>query len=600
MAWLTTQEAAELEGVSERTIRRNIERYVYEHANGAGGKNGVQYRISLESLSRKAQDKYNNIQEEKEYSKMESFTGKQREEAEFKAYIVKRYQDFHLSAEEFLHQFNQDNPGENITKHQLFRWQKKLKEGGVAALIDQRGGHNKGTTIQKEPWDYFYALYMKQQKPSIQRCWEFTKDEYPDIPSVSAFEREVRNLPHLVKVFYREGENAFNDARPSMDRDRHDINSNDIWFSDHHLMDIAVKNKTGKVVRPWLTIFFDARSNRVISIILRDKSADATVIKQCLRIGMEQNGVPNEVYFDNGKDYREKSFSKDFPYSIVNQVGIGSIYATPYHGQAKTVERFFRTLEDRFCKFFPTYLGKDAKQRPEQVRVLLEKLAGIAPDIDDFMKKLNDFIQEYNNTPSKGKNMDKRCPDQVYYENLKVKKEIHDKDALRILCGTFEERKVGKNGIQFQNRKYYVSTLLNHQGEKVMINYDPYNLDELKVFDMEMRAICIAPAKVVTPFRKTTQEDYREAKKEHKKARQLIEQYKPVRELDVMQIIARKQLLEKQYQESEDMTVIDCITPQMTNNSRIFKETTNPTRIKEEDSISATLLKRFEREKIGG
>lgn len=55
---------------------------------------------------------------------------------------------------------------------------------------------------------------------------------------------------------------------------------------------------------------------------------------------------------------------KVFPLSLTKQLGINQIYATPYHGQAKPIERFWETLEDRFCKFFPTYLGKDAKKRP--------------------------------------------------------------------------------------------------------------------------------------------------------------------------------------------------------------------------------------------
>lgn len=603
MVWLSTQEASELEGVSERTIRRNIENYEYDHANGVGGKSGVQYRISLESLSQKAQDKYNNIQEEQEYSQLETFTGKQREEADFRAHIVKRYKNADMSPDEFIQQFNLENPEYTITKPQLFRWQKKLKEGGIAALIDQRGGHNRGTdTIPQDAWDYFYSLYMTLQKRSIQRCWEYTQREYPHIPSVSVFERRVKKIPRLVTIYYREGETAYRDALPSMERSRLDIHSNDIWFSDHHLMDVAVKNKRGTVVRPWLTVFFDARSNKVISLILRDKSADATVIKQCLRMGMEEYGVPKELYFDNGKDYREKSFNRDFPVSLTSQLGIGMIYATAYHGQAKTVERFFGTLEDRFCKFIPTYLGKDAKQRPETMKVALAKLADIAPDIDYFTELLKNYIQEYNHTPSEGIDMNNKCPDEVYYENLSTKKVVKDKKILKLLCGSFEERVVQKNGIQYQNRRYESSELLLHDKQKVIINYDPYNLDELNIFDMDMRAICVAKAKVQTPFRHTTQEDIREAKKEHKKARQMIEQYAPARQLDTMQIIARNQLLEKTYQETGDTTVIDSINPRLTENSRILKESLSPARLSEEENISATLMKQYEKEKlrIGG
>lgn len=603
MIWLSTKEVAELEGVNERTIRRNIENYEYSCINGVGGKNGIQYKISLNSLPQKAQDKYNNKQEEKEYSQLKAFTGKQREEADFKAYIVKRYLKAKLSPDAFIRQFNHENPETAITKSQLFRWQKKWKEGGIAALIDQRGGHNRGTdTIPEEAWEYFYSLYMTLQKRSIQRCFELTKREYPEIPSVSVFERKVKKIPKLVKIYYREGETAYHDSLPSMERSRLDIQSNDIWFSDHHLMDVAVRNKRGVVVRPWLTVFFDARSNRVISFLLRDQAANATVIKQCLRIGMEENGVPKELYFDNGKDYREKSFNKDFPVSLTNQLGIGMIYATPYHGQAKTVERFFGTMEDRFCKFIPTYLGKDAKQRPENMKVALSKLAVIAPDIDYFIELLKNYIQEYNHTASEGMDMERKCPEQVYFENLTTKKVVEDTKILKLLCGSFEERKVYKNGVQYQNRNYYNSELLCHIGEQVIINYDPYNMDELNIFDKDMRAICVAKAKVRTPFRHTTQEDIREAKKEHKKAGQMLEQYAPTRQLDTMQIIARNQLLEKQYHESGDIKVVNSINPHLTENSQKLRASSKPVRIREEESISATLLKKFEKEKaiIGG
>lgn len=351
-------------------------------------------------------------------------------------------------------------------------------------------------------------------KRSIEICWEYTKTEYPEIPSVSAFERKVKTIPEPVIIFYREGEKAFNDSLVCMERSKEDIHSNDIWFSDHHLMDVAVLNNRGRVFRPWLTAFFDARSNKVIAFIIRDKSADATVIKQCLRKGMEEFGVPKELYFDNGKDYREKSFNKDFPLSLTKQLGINQIYATPYHGQAKPIERFWETLEDRFCKFFPTYLGKDAKKRPEDMRVTFEKLKDKCPTMEQFTDLLGKHMNKYNNTPSGGIDMDGKCPDQVYFENLAVKNEVHDKSILRILCGTFDERTVQKNGVQYQGRFYYHTDLIAHQGEKVIINYDPSNMDELNVFDENMRAICKAAAKVRTPFRHTTQEQIREAMKE--------------------------------------------------------------------------------------
>lgn len=586
MTWLKVKEVAELLGMTERAIRWGAtkkNKYEYRHVDGIG-QGGKQLEIALESLPQEAQNKYNNVQEEVAYKEVTQFTGKQREEANFKALIVEQYKRSQLSPDDFVKDFNERNPDSVITKSQLFRWQRKYKSGDVADLIDMRGGHNRGQiTIPPDAWEYFYALYMTLQKRSVQRCWELTRLEYPNIPTVSAFERNLTTIPKLVMIYYREGEKAFNDALVSMERSREDIASNDIWFSDHHLVDVAVINNRGRVFRPWLTVFFDARASKVISFIVRDKSADATVIKQCLRLGIEKYGVPKELYFDNGKDYREKSFNADFPISLVKQLGINMIYATPYHGQAKTVERFFGTMEDRFCKLLPTYLGKDAKQRPENMRVTFDKLKDKAPTMEKFIELLTIYFEQYNNTQSGGIDMNGKCPDQVYYENLHTKTKVKDENILRMLCGTFDERTVQKNGVQYQGRFYYHTELLAHQGEKVIINADPYNMDELNIFDTDMRAICKAPAKVRTPFRHTTQEQIREAMKEKKEARKMIQRYAPTRELDTMSIIARNQLLEKQYEETAETKVIENINPALSENSRILTASTQKQRSSDEE-----------------
>lgn len=592
MTWLKVKEVAELLGVTDSAIKKAVKKnkYEYRHVDGIG-QGGKQLEIALESLPQEAQNKYNNVQEEVTYKEVTQYTGKQREEANFKALIVEQYKRSQLPPDDFVKNFNERNPDSVITKSQLFRWQRKYKSGDVADLVDTRGGHNRGqVTIPPDAWDYFNNLYMTLQKRSVQRCWELTRLEYPDIPTVSTFERKIKTIPKLAIIRFREGEKAFNDALVSMERSREDIASNDIWFSDHHLVDVAVINNRGKVFRPWLTVFFDARASKVISFIVRDKSADATVIKQCLRLGIEKYGVPKELYFDNGKDYREKSFNANFPISLVKQLGINMIYATPYHGQAKTVERFFGTMEDRFCKLLPTYLGKDAKQRPENMRVTFDKLKDKAPTMEQFTKALENYFVEYNNTPSGGIDMNGKCPEQVYCENLHTITEVKDKSILRILCGTFDERIVQKNGVQYQGRYYYHTELLTHQGEKVIINADPYNMDELNIFDTDMRAICKAPAKVRTPFRHTTQEQIREAMKEKKEARKMIQRYAPTRELDTMSIIARNQLLEKKYEENAETKVIENINPALSENSRILNASTRTRRTSTEESVTDALM----------
>lgn len=605
--WISAKQAAELLKITERAIRKQVQsnKVTYRYINGFG-QGGKHIEILLSSLPVEAQARYAGLEPAPAASDhVLEYSERQRENADLKLAVVIAYQQSDLPVDEFISAYNHEN-SLHISRSQLFRWQKKYKEGGNAALVDTRGKHNKGTsTIPDEAWDYFYSLYMTTQKRGVPLCYDWTKNKYPDIPSVYAFYRKVSMVPELAIIRYREGENALNDRLPSMDRNKADISSNDIWFSDHHRIDVFTKSSKGmRTCRLWFTAFFDARSNKIVSYICREAPPDAVIIKKCLKAGIEKNGVPKELYFDNGKDYRSNSFRKDFPLSICNMIGIGQIYATPYHGQAKPIERFFRTFEERFGKMFPTYTGKDAKNRPEPMRTADKNIYLIAPSLEDFLECLNNYIEDYNHTPSRGKDMEGKSPDEVYYNNLPVKREITDRRALTILCGNFETRTVNKNGIDFKGRTYENSILFSHFNEKVTVNYDPDNMDVLNIFDNEMRLICTASTKIRTPYRHTTKEDFDEAMKKKKEAKKAVEKYKPVAEVDTMSLIAQKQLTEKLRQEENTKpAAVENVTVGISTGGSESKCSSKGTESQEPDFVD-TLLRKYKEEeqkrKIGG
>lgn len=604
--WLTVKEAAKLLNRDVRTIQNLCQKkkYVTKKVYGCG-RGGKQIEILLSSLPEDAQAHYHHLEPVKpELEEMEGFTNNQKSEANNKAWIIELYhkRDKGMTTNEFVAWYNKEHKTD-ITKANVYQWQKKLKKGGTAALIDTRGGHNKGeTSIPLDAWEYFYSLYMTQQKRSVQLCYDYMKKEFPNTPSVYAFYRKVKEISPYAITYYREGENALRDILPYMERSRLDINSNDIWFSDHHRMDVFTKTESGdKICRLWLTTFFDARSGKIISYLCRNASPNATAIKRCFKSGIDKYGIPKEVYFDNGADYRAKCFSQDYPLSLLRQIGVNTIYATPYHGQAKPVERFFKTLEERFGKMFPSYTGRDAKQRPEQMRVSNEKIFTYAASIPEFNRCLDIFIEEYNSKPSRGADMEGKSPDEVYEQNLKRKKELNDRQALTILCGTFEERTVQKNGIAFKNRYYECGELLHYFRKKVIINYDPDNIDELNVFDLEMRFIGVAKARIRTPFRHTTEEDYIKAQKEKKRVRKLVQEAKPIQNIDMMQLIAKNQLSEMSQKEEQKPAAIEQIVPSI-NLSKLESNTVSKSIDLKEPSLQSILMKKYEarRKLIGG
>ncbi|MDE6779960.1 MAG: Mu transposase C-terminal domain-containing protein [Ruminococcus sp.] len=578
MIWLTVKEASKILNIQDRAVRKNCEsgkyQYYYEDGVGRGGK---QFLISLESLPQEAQNRYNGVERKPELL-IERYSLTQIKKAEYKASIVLDFQRSGVSAEKFIQDFNLKN-NECFTIRQLYHWQKKYKDSGIEALIDTRGGYNKGAcSISESAWDMFYTLYMTLQRRSIQWCYDKTKLAFPDVPSVSAFKRKVRTIPEYAILKYRGGTKAFNDAMPHMIRDKSDVMSNDIWCSDHHRADVFVKNDTGHVIRPWITVFTDIRSTKVMSFIVREADPNTTVVKKCLRLGIEKYGVPNEIYIDNGKDYKAKELSEEYPLSVMNVLGIGKVTATPYHGQAKPVERFFRTLEERFGKMFYSYAGNDAKKRPEHMQKTNKVLDGDKniPTLEYYVEKLTEYINEYNNTAHHGDGMDGKTPNQVYSENITEIREIGDSNALRLLFGKTVERTVQKNGIAMYNNTFTNNDgkLIPYYDRKVMVTYDPDDLETVYIFDTDYNYICSASAKLKTPFRNCNEEDYIRAGKEKRAVRQLAKKYKPKQCKSTFDLIAEYQLEELNYKEehSPDVQVRKVATSYSTEIERTLED----------------------------
>ena len=91
MTWLTVGETAQILHIGERAVRAATQqnRYQYRYVNGKG-QGGRQLRIALESLPESAQAQYRG--EVPPPVDILQFTGKQRDEANAKAWVVEQYQ----------------------------------------------------------------------------------------------------------------------------------------------------------------------------------------------------------------------------------------------------------------------------------------------------------------------------------------------------------------------------------------------------------------------------------------------------------------------------------------------------------------------------
>ena len=562
--WVTTNELAAIQGITTQAVfkmQMTKHKYVTRYSYGKG-RGGRVLEFALSSLPIELQEKYcalynvplpDDMTDHSEYDI--KYTGKQKEKAAFRLGIVRRYWRSGKTAAAYVREYNIENPDIKLSEWQLRDWEQRYKDSGhsLESLIDRRGEHRSGTgTIPEEAWQYFLELILTPQGRSVQACWDKVNELYPDIPGVRTFERRYADIPEPVKVKAEGSKERFELLMPSLYRDYSSLHSNDIWCLDHHLSDVFVRNKRGKVVRLWMSCIMDVRSRKVMSMVIRDAYPNKTAIKQGLRIAIEKYGLPKMIQTDNGKDYLSKDLDPNEENSLLSLLGIEKTTALPKHGQAKPIERFFGTLEEGFGKFCYGYAGNDAKKRPDYLHKLSKNLANDPniQEIDDFITACNNWIENVYSDRSHGGNaMNGKSPNEVYAQEMGELRTFDNKQRLAAICGEREQRIVRHDCIELLGRTYRAKdgALVNYIGAKVTIVYMPENIDVIYVYDEKFRYICNATAVVRTSFRTSTMEDYQEIRREQKKARKIVNSQMPKARLSVTDSLIQRQAAENAY-----------------------------------------------------
>jgi putative transposase len=180
---------------------------------------------------------------------------------------------------------------------------------------------------------------------------------------------------------------------------------------------------------------------------------DSRIIEDAFRNAIQKYGVPEAVYFDNGKQYRTKWMTR-----TCSKLGTRLIYAKPYSAESKgKVERFNRIVD--------SFLGEVALEKPNS------------------LDRLNELFQVwlsecYQNKSHSGLG-EKISPESAYRSDKKALRFI-DPDELTNAFLHCETRKVDKSGcISFMDQKYEVG--LSFIGRQVDVVYDPSDLEELTI-----------------------------------------------------------------------------------------------------------------------
>ena len=541
---LNTQEVAELTGKHESTVRRWAVSGKLTAETAVNEFNSPEYRFPLEELPAAIQQRYYEQLRahspipaaapapRKAAKPLDHYTAEEREEIAFWLRLVERWQGYRNKPgankaevdERFVQLCRLEHPERAISVDTLYRRWNAVRKDDLDGLIDKRGKWKKGKSSITDPmWQAFLYYYLDESRHSIQKCYEYTRlwaqKEAPelvaDMPGYTTFYRRAQaDIPKPLKVLGREGEKAFRDrCAPYIRRTYENMASNEWWIADNHTFDIISEGENGQRHRLHLTAFFDARSGIFTGChVTLNPCSQATLI--ALRKGIQKYGIPENIYVDNGREFltydigglghrkkRLKDGKERFePPPIFELLGIHMTNAIVRNAKAKIIERRFRDVKDHLSRLFDTFTGGNVLEKPECLKSVLK--GGKIPLDATLVETVEELLDWYFNQQPYGGAVarDRGKPrQQVFNENMHIKRTATEEQLNLMLMRSSRAQKVTRRGVHLdiagQRIDYWNDELVFHYlGQQVYYRYDPDDLSEVRVYDLQDRFIMSVPA----------------------------------------------------------------------------------------------------------
>jgi putative transposase len=215
---------------------------------------------------------------------------------------------------------------------------------------------------------------------------------------------------------------------------------NKLWHSDIKYGPYLPIGKDGMKKQVYLVLFVDDCSRYVLHGEFYPV-LDQVIVEDCFRKAIQKYGVPETVYFDNGKQYRTKWMTR-----ACSKMGIRLLYAKPYSPESTgKPERLNRVVD--------SFLSEAALEKPQT----LDKLNEL------FWVWLEECYQNKPHSALEGK----ASPEAAYRSDKKPLRFLEPE----VIANAFlhcEERKVDKAGcISFEGKKYSFVLLFRFSGFNV-------------------------------------------------------------------------------------------------------------------------------------
>lgn len=440
-----------------------------------------------------------------------------------------------------------------VSVSSIYDWLKLVK--GVAAedmlihLAPRRQGGGKAAEIHDDAWRFFLSMYLAPERRCFANCYRRT-EQYSEgaglplpLPHVRTFQRKLeREVDPAVIAKTRGGRDALDRTMPSQKRSVAGLHAMELLNVDGHRFDVFVRFPGGQIERPMMVAIQDVYSRKMLGWRF-DISENVTVTRLAFADVFRDYGIPKGVLLDNGRAFASKQITggaptrfrfkvrEDEPTGIIPALGINPIWATPYHGQAKPIERQFRDFCEDIAKhpaFAGAWTGNNPMAKPENYQ-------SKAVDFDLFVEIVSEEIRRNNQRMGRQTEMAAgKSFDDVFEASYAVAPIGKATEAqLRLALLSSEVLRVQRNGaINFAGNTYWSPELSAMSGDRVLMRFDPDDLhSEIHVYAQDGRFLMTVPVWAAEGFRSQegakriakVRSDYRKAVKKKEAALDLLD-----------------------------------------------------------------------------
>ncbi|BAH74940.1 Mu transposase C-terminal domain-containing protein [Solidesulfovibrio magneticus] len=400
------------------------------------------------------------------------------------------------------------------------RWKLAMRRtGSVLKLADTRGGVRVEPVVTERHAQILLALARHPNKPRLAEVCRMAREAFkaaglPDCADITLYRylKKWMTLNYGEWVYARQGKKAWNDlCCPFIERDYSRIGVGDILVADGHALNFEILDpETGKGARMELVLWFDMASSYPLGweiLPTENTQAIASALRRaCLRLGK----FPKVAYLDNGKAFRSKFFNGvDLSQSglggVFQELGVAPLFAWPYHGQSKTIERFFRTFGE-LERWIPSYVGTSIESKPPRLmrgeklhRKVYEASGGRPLTLEEAHTAIATWFDAYAERPQRG-HLGGKSPAEAFAAGMGPGLTDAELVRLRLCMLSKAVRTIDRNGVSLFGT-YYRHPFLHSLRHPVLVRFDDQDRRSVLIYDQSGKnLICEAtPAPKVHP-----------------------------------------------------------------------------------------------------